>query len=566
MNSPPFPTFAATFAPSFLAGVAGPHEDEPRQHVSKPDVTVAGLVVDAVEPVLAAQHHGPVREKAVAIVADEFLVKAAAPIVADPAKRRAKKRRSEYVPAGWDPSTGNGRPSNNRKTPPSEPPRPDIVARRKGSDALRRGASSRRRANTDVTPPPPEPLTTDHPSRISLTSIQANTSFASFPDTPTPQPKQISSLDRHRMRLRAESNPLARRDVNLLSDDGAEEEISSTVSTAGGTLRSGRGERKSSGGGRPKLLRSASASSLRMGKGEMVLEEGGLAEWIGGGGGGGFGERVEEGDEEGEVEREDFVPLKPLGPSIFLGDGGWGVGREEEGDVSNRDTIFDHGNRDTIIDSSNRDTVIDVSSQISRIGAPALGVGGAHSGEVDLDDGTSDPDNSNRDTLIDLDAGGIWNIAEREGWANGAVGRSLSRVRNNSESSTHSPDETTTLPDFRSILPPPPTSHPPATLSSSPPVPAQAIKFSRSATAVPKFVVVESMSPGAGAGGVLREREREGRSSRESSRERGGGGIRRVPTANGGGGGKGLSELLQSVLDECESYIGTLEGMDEEGR
>ncbi|RKO90139.1 hypothetical protein BDK51DRAFT_27306 [Blyttiomyces helicus] len=59
---------------------------------------LAGIVVDAVEPVMAAEHDGPVREKAVGIVADEFLARAASPTVAGPAARRAKKRQSGYIP------------------------------------------------------------------------------------------------------------------------------------------------------------------------------------------------------------------------------------------------------------------------------------------------------------------------------------------------------------------------------------------------------------------------------------------------------------------------------------
>ncbi|KNC99741.1 uncharacterized protein SPPG_05121 [Spizellomyces punctatus DAOM BR117] len=57
---------------------------------------LAGLVVDAVEPEMAMEWDGPVREKAVAIVTDEFLAKAPHERVAGPAKRRVTKSKSGY--------------------------------------------------------------------------------------------------------------------------------------------------------------------------------------------------------------------------------------------------------------------------------------------------------------------------------------------------------------------------------------------------------------------------------------------------------------------------------------
>ncbi|KAJ3000033.1 hypothetical protein HDV02_000985 [Globomyces sp. JEL0801] len=54
---------------------------------------LAGLVIDAVEP-MARQQGGAVRDKAVGIVADEFLARAASPRVANSAKKRMKKRRT----------------------------------------------------------------------------------------------------------------------------------------------------------------------------------------------------------------------------------------------------------------------------------------------------------------------------------------------------------------------------------------------------------------------------------------------------------------------------------------
>ncbi|KAI9095547.1 hypothetical protein DFS34DRAFT_651345 [Phlyctochytrium arcticum] len=57
---------------------------------------LAGLVVDAVEPEMAFAWDGPVREKAVSIVTDEFLAKAAHDKISGPARRRAMKRKSGY--------------------------------------------------------------------------------------------------------------------------------------------------------------------------------------------------------------------------------------------------------------------------------------------------------------------------------------------------------------------------------------------------------------------------------------------------------------------------------------
>lgn len=58
---------------------------------------LAGVVVDAVEPEVTLYVQGPVREKAVMIVADEFLSKAAHDRVAVAAKRRSNKRKSGYA-------------------------------------------------------------------------------------------------------------------------------------------------------------------------------------------------------------------------------------------------------------------------------------------------------------------------------------------------------------------------------------------------------------------------------------------------------------------------------------
>ncbi|TPX65050.1 hypothetical protein SpCBS45565_g05447 [Spizellomyces sp. 'palustris'] len=92
---------------------------------------LAGLVVDAVEPEMAMEWDGPVREKAVAIVTDEFLVKAPHERVAGPAKRRVTKSKSGYggvrnvalhVVPDWE----------NDDVPPLQY---DLATSRRGSDA-----------------------------------------------------------------------------------------------------------------------------------------------------------------------------------------------------------------------------------------------------------------------------------------------------------------------------------------------------------------------------------------------------------------------------------------------
>ncbi|KAJ3324099.1 hypothetical protein HDV06_000640 [Boothiomyces sp. JEL0866] len=71
---------------------------EPSELTTKVDSILArllaGIIIDAVEP-MAREQGGAVREKAVGIVADEFLARAASPRVASSAKKRMKKRKTE---------------------------------------------------------------------------------------------------------------------------------------------------------------------------------------------------------------------------------------------------------------------------------------------------------------------------------------------------------------------------------------------------------------------------------------------------------------------------------------
>ncbi|KAI8912617.1 hypothetical protein EDD86DRAFT_201869 [Gorgonomyces haynaldii] len=96
---------------------------------------LAGIVIDAVEP-MAREQGGAVREKAVNIVADEFLARAATPKISNQAKRRLRKRRSNY--------RVSKAPSNEEEADPVAP-RPveilrnnDYYSKRKGSAPLLR--------------------------------------------------------------------------------------------------------------------------------------------------------------------------------------------------------------------------------------------------------------------------------------------------------------------------------------------------------------------------------------------------------------------------------------------
>ncbi|KAI8925748.1 hypothetical protein BC831DRAFT_459584 [Entophlyctis helioformis] len=143
----------------------------PNERTAKADAALAralaGIVIDAVEP-LAAEQGGAVRQKAVGIVADEFLSRAAAPRIAGPAKRRIKKRRSQFRNS----MHGRKDPLSPPATSPTPTPTPD-------ADRLPRSpSSSSSRART--------PPSASHPGQQQQQQYQQ-------PLVPPPQSAVLSS-------------------------------------------------------------------------------------------------------------------------------------------------------------------------------------------------------------------------------------------------------------------------------------------------------------------------------------------------------------------------------------
>ncbi|KAJ3264791.1 hypothetical protein HK104_006401 [Borealophlyctis nickersoniae] len=475
---------------------------------------VAGLVVDALEPVMAPQHDGPIREKAVAIVADEFLARAAAPSVADPAKRRNKKRRSGYVPRAA--ATGEGRERergwsdwqegrererrrerDDRRDEGGRGPERDWNRRQEGGE---RDRTDRRTQREQEGAAPPERRSAVYEDAIKI--------------EPEPGWREVKEREERRRRRKG-SEPGRYEDMAMPSAYMVMDQ--------------------------PREVWDGSMTS------QDAYE---------------FQESQSDVTDGGPDDDSLSFPAPIPGPTIRLEPlASWEGGHDNDSDGANA------GIRDTVIDWGSRDTV------------------------------------------IDTDGGGIFSLAERKGWAVPSALPPLPTVANNfgrmslDDRPVIEPERNPrragmlrpglsgadSAPSPPQSLQPQPQSQPQLQpQAQSPPTPssrAQHAKFEQARLAIPQEAIVhEVTSPSAtvasiavGAGMMsppVRSPNNNNNSSSISSISSNNNNnttnvVRDAPSPPAPPlkpmhSGRVLTDLLQSVLDECESYIGTL-GADDEG-